>query len=65
MDDHSLHPAFNGPSIDDEANDDFDFLVQKDDPDDSYWLSQEQVDEMNENRKAARRRISEGFRVGG
>lgn len=47
-DNQLLHPIFPGPPVDAEANNDFDFLEQKDDPDDTYWLSPEQIDELNE-----------------
>ena len=46
MDDHAFHPAFVGASVNDEYNDDFDYLENEDNPDDNYWLSREQVDEF-------------------
>ena len=45
MEDYAFHPAV---ALDDETNDDVDFLVPEDDPEDFYWLSQEQLFEMNE-----------------
>ena len=48
MDNHSFHPDFTATPVDHEDNDNFDFLQQQDHPDDNYWLSQEQIDEMNQ-----------------
>ena len=49
MEDFSFQPTV--AAYDDESNDDIDFLEPEDDPEDFYWLSQEQMFEMNDHNR--------------